>query len=321
MHRIVVGVDAGQARGPQVAPPARDPRPPLAVALGNRAFATLVARQRVTDRAAASPKLDYARAKRGNLRYAKPTSIGASSALGWEDKLSSHPRTAALAALWKAGDHDAFADAVAALQTGLGHRGKQVDGVLGPGTWARLTGLGEAMAGIDALTFKHSEELCYKASEERLKRGHQRATGKALELPEGATKSDFETIIAVHAHRMLDVDEAYRGAGAAGALVYAGLGTFVPEDEIWEGALAPGAALQVWRKRSSFELLRKGTITVKGKTRRLTEKDADFYGTSYVFVRYDTDTNERLLVRHFGRLEWVSKRDWAVWVAANPSAP
>ena len=70
---------------------------------------------------------------------------------------------------------------------------------------------------------------------------------------------------------------------------------------------------------SPSELLRKGTITVKGKTRRLREDDADFFGTSYVFVRYDTDTNERLLVRHFGRLEWVRKGNWAVWVAANPS--
>ena len=123
--------------------------------------------------------------------------------------------------------------------------------MLGPGTWARLTGLGEAIAGIDDVVFKHSDALCYKASEERIKRGYRRATGKAWELPEGATATDFETIIAVHAHRMLDVDEQYRGAGAAGALVYTGLCTFVPEEEIWAGALEPGAALQVWRHRKS----------------------------------------------------------------------
>jgi hypothetical protein len=296
----------------------------LASAVGNRAFTAWVARQTgggpiVAPKPPDRPKLDYARAKGQNERYAKPTTVAASSSLGWEDKLTSGPRTAALAPLWKAKEFDAFADAVAALQFDLGYRGKQIDGILGPGTWARLSGLGEAMAGISELVFKHSEDLCYKASEERIKRGYKRATGEAFELPEGATASAFETIIAVHAHRMLDVEERYRGAGAAGALVYSGLGTFVSEDDLWAGGLEPGAALQVWRYKSSFELLRKGTFTVKGKTRRLSENDADFYGTSYVFVRYDTASNERLLVRHFGRLEWVSKSDWAVWVAANPS--
>ena len=40
---------------------------------------------------------------------------------------------------------------------------------------------------------------------------------------------------------MLDVGEMYRGAGAAGALVYAGLGTFVGDEEMWTGGLQPGA--------------------------------------------------------------------------------
>jgi hypothetical protein len=42
-----------------------------------------------------------------------------------------------------------------------------------------------------------------------------------------------------------------------------------------------------------------------------------FGGTALVFVRYDTDTNERMLVRHFGRTEWMKRSDYGAWVAAN----
>jgi hypothetical protein len=312
--------------------PAPVPAPPplnaLAAAMGNRAFSALVARQMGDVKLAehkqevlAKLKLDYAKAEAQNKRYAKATTTGAPGSLGWEGKLAGVADGAALDALWKAGKHNEFADAVAALQYDLGDRGKSLDGILGPGTWARLGGLGEAMAGIDDVVFKHSEDLCYKASEERIKRGYKRATGESFELPEGADATSFETIIAVHAHRMLDVDEQYRGAGAAGALVYSGMGSFVSEGDIWAGRLKPGAPIQVWKHKGSYELLRKGEITKGGKTRRLREGDADFYGTSYVFVRYDTASNERVLVRHFGSLEWVSKGAWAVWVAANPALP
>ena len=116
---------------------------------------------------------------------------------------------------------------------------------------------------------------------------------------------------------MLDVDEQYRGTGAAGAIVYAGLGTFVPEADIWKGVLRPGAAIQVWADREAFDLLRVGETEEEGKKRRITANDANFFGTSLVFVRYDPNDPNRVLVRHFGRSEWMDKSRWAVWVAAN----
>jgi hypothetical protein len=97
------------------------------------------------------------------------------------------------------------------------------------------------------------------------------------------------------------------------------MGSFVAAGDMWAGGLQPGATIQVWKHKSAYELLRKGEITEGGKTRRLNDHDADFFGTSYVFVRYDTQNPERVLVRHFGGLEWVSKGQWAVWVAADPA--
>jgi hypothetical protein len=67
--------------------------------------------------------------------------------------------------------------------------------------------------------------------------------------------------------------------------------------------------------------MRAGQKKEHGKLRRINDSDGSFYGTSFVFVRYDTETNERMLVRHFGRTEWKSKSNFAVWVAANPVTP
>jgi hypothetical protein len=262
-------------------------------------------------------RLNYTKAEKQNKRYARPTTPGAPGALGWESKLDSVPDGATLAALWASGKYNEFADAVAALQLELGSREKDLDGILGPGTWARVGGVGEAMAGIDNVVHPQSEALCYKASEERIKRGAKMATGREFQLPEGATKSAFETIIAVHPGRMLDIEERYRATGAAGALVYSGLGSFVQANGIWANGLLPGATIQVWESKAAYDLLIKGETSATGQKRRLRSDDADFSGTSYVFVRYDTENPERILVRHFGRLEWVTKSDWAVWVAAN----
>lgn len=107
----------------------------------------------------------------------------------------------------------------------------------------------------------------------------------------------------------------------AGALVYAGLGEFVSESDIWAGKLQPGAVLQVWGSRDAYDLMRAGQKEENGKMRRINDSDASFYGTSFVFVRYDTETNERMLVRHYGGTEWKSKGSYDVWVAANPVTP
>ena len=55
-----------------------------------------------------------------------------------------------------------------------------------------------------------------------------------------------------------------------------------------------------------------------GKLRRLAGDDT-LYGTSFVFVRYDTENPKRMLIRHYGRTEWKDSTDYEVSVAANVS--
>jgi hypothetical protein len=261
-------------------------------------------------------KLDYKKAEGSNKTYAK-------RGPAWETKLATIAGGAYKAwhDLWSAGDYNGFADKVASYQIDLNLPEKQIDGVLGPGTWPRIAGLGEAMAGIEDVIWPESEYTCTTASIERIKRGVKLATGEAFELPEDKTATEFNIIAQTYVSRMLDIPVGYRGTGPAGALVYAGRGWLVPETDIWAGKLNPGAVLQVWGSRKDYELLRAGEIGKGDKKRRIRDSDASFYGTSFVFVRYDTETNERMLVRHYGRTEWKSKSSYDVWVAANPQTP
>lgn len=261
-------------------------------------------------------KLNYRSAERLNKSLAKPDS------LGWEDKLQTISGGAykSWTDLWKAGQYDDFADAVAQFQTASGFRKKDIDGVLGLGTWSKIAGLGEAIAGIQDVRWAKSEKTCTMATRERIVRGHKLATGKTFELTEDRSVQTFDVILQSMESRMADIDQEYRGAGAAGALVYAGLATFVNEADIWAGDLRPGAAMQVWGHRNAYDLLQAGEIkdARTGKSRRITRKDANFYGTSFVFVRYDDPAKPtRMLVRHFGFDEWKDPSDYEVWIAAN----
>lgn len=261
-------------------------------------------------------KLDYNKAEKGNKANAK-------NGPAWEHKLATAAggKYKAWSDLWVTGKLNAFADQVASFQIDVDVPEKSIDGILGPQTWARLAGLGEAMAGIEEVTWPKSETTCTVASEERIKRGYKLATGRTFELPEDKNASDFNVILQSINSRLLDEPEEYRGTGAAGALVYAGLGKFVSEADIWAGKLEPGAAIQVWGNRKDFDLMRAGRIKENGKWRRINDSDASFFGTSFIFIRYDTDTNERMLVRHFGGSEWKSKASFDKWVAANPVTP
>ena len=79
--------------------------------------------------------------------------------------------------------------------------------------------------------------------------------------------------------------------------------------------------MQTWIDPDAFEKIRKGTITEKGKERPLKKRDANFLGTSYVFLRYDDKVPGRIWVRHHWWVEDHDESDWAVWIAANPVAP
>jgi len=267
---------------------------------------------------AAPPTLKYKNAEKENKKYSQPDS------LGWESKLgrAAGGKYKAWLDLWKAGKFDEFADAVAQFQIEQGFKRKSIDGILGLGTWARVGGYGEAIAGITDVLWEKSETTCTIATEERIKRGYKLATGKEFQLPKDKSAKIFNVILQTIESRMGDVDEVYRGTGAPGAMVYAGFATIVNEADIWTGGLLPGAPMQVWRYRDSYNLLRKGVIEYKKKgvtrTRPLRSDDADFYGTSFVFARYDNPASPtKMLVRHFGSPEWHSKAEFEVWVGAN----
>jgi hypothetical protein len=285
----------------------------LASAIGNRAFCRLISRD--AKPAVKAPKLDYAEAEKQNRIYAAPATEKAIRGLGWESKLAALAPD--LDALWKAGRYNEFADGVAALQVQQGQKGKAIDGQLGPGTWSKLAGLGEAMASIPVV--RDTDDLCYMATQRRFEGGTPRATGSAFKLPKGTDKKVFDAIISTSIKDIKLVEAKYRATGAAGALVYAGKGTFVSEADIWAGKLKPGAAMQVWHDKSAYELLVKGETTDdKGKARAITKDDANFLGTSYTFIRYEGANHEKVVVRHHSGVEVHPKGDWAVWIAANP---
>jgi len=265
----------------------------------------------------AKPKINYKRAKRKNKYFANM------NVLGWGRKLSEVASGAYKnwETLWKGRNYNEFADAVAAYQVKQGWTGKKVDGVLDLKTWAQISGIGEAIAGIRKVRWEDSEYVCTTATAERIKRGHKLATGKPLKLSEDKTMSDYNAILQSSTARMLDVDVMYRGAGAAGALAYAGLGELLSEADIWAGKLKPGAAIQVWGSKKAYKLLRAGEIGKGKNKRRIRNTDATFYGTSFVFVRYDSKTSKRMLVRHYGSTEWKRKGSYAVWIAANLKNP
>jgi hypothetical protein len=293
-------------------------RAALASAIGNRAFCRLIARDdKVKAKPPAkAPKLDYAEAEKQNKQYAALATETSIWGLGWESKLAAVAPD--LDALWKAGSYNAFADAVAALQVKQGATGAAIDGKLGPGTWSKLAGLGEAMASIPVV--KDTEGLCYMATQRRFEGGTPRATGSSFKLPKGTSSKVFDAIISTSIKDIQLVDAQYRATGAAGALVYSGKGTFVSEADIWGGKLKPGAAMQVWADKAAYDLLVKGEATdAKGKARAITKDDANFRGTSYVFLRYEGANNEKVVVRHHSGVEVHPKSDWAVWIAANPS--
>ncbi len=277
-----------------------------------------IQREKKTAADAKPRKINYKNAETQNRSLSTPDS------LGWESKLESVAGGLYKGwfDLWKAGKYNEFADAVAQYQSDKGFKKDDVDGILGLGTWAKIGGYGEAVAGIQSVQWKRSKDTCTIASEERINRGHELATGKKFQLAKDKSQKTFNIILQSIEGRMGDIDEVYRGAGAAGAMVYAGLATYVPEADIWTGGLRPGAPMQVWGHKDAYNLLRKGVVEykVKGvtKTRPIKPNDANFYGTSFVFVRYDNPKNPtQMLVRHFDTPEWVSKTSYKVWVAAN----
>lgn len=244
---------------------------------------------------------DYEKAKRDNLYFAR-------SGPAWETKLAEirDGQYQSWHDLWAAGNYNRFALQVASFQSARGVPEDDIDGVLGPQTWAWVAGVGEAVASIERVVWPESEGTCTLAARERMLRGYQMATGESVVIPEGKSEHMAHWILHSRTEHMKDLLLEFRATGSAGLAVYLGLGEFVTEADIWAGKLKPGAVLQVWGSQKSYDSMRAATTSGE-----------KFYGTNFVFVRYDTETNERMLTRHMGETEWMSKSDYAVWIAAN----
>lgn len=239
------------------------------------------------------PKINYEDAWKANQRYA--------SLLGWDKQLAEFQP--ALASSWNSGNVNEFIDAVTAFQVDQGFKGRAVDGVVGPLTWDRLRPIGEVIA-AQGVSLEASKNVCTIATEERLKKGYKRATGEKLVTPE--ERSDFRIILQSDVSQLVEVDEKYRGTGAAGGLVYLGVGEFVSQDDIWnKRALKPGAAMQVWKKQSDLDNLKNGEAPKS-------------WGTSFVFLKYEGDDTMKVL--HYNRIDRMQKGDFEFWVGANLAA-
>lgn len=72
----------------------------------------------------------------------------------------------------------------------------------------------------------------------------------------------------------LEIPAPYLGAGAPGAIEWAGYGRVLDRHEIWAGRLKPGAVVQVWSTAAALDAVRHGAIPTD-------------WGHSVVFVSYE----------------------------------
>lgn len=104
----------------------------------------------------------------------------------------------------------------------------------------------------------------------------------------------------------------YRGKGNAGAITYAGMGTLVDWFGIWNGELRPGALIQVWRRRTDYELVVRG----------VNKKDFDPFGHSFIFMGYVRDEKNEIIgikIADQGYQDYrpLLPNDYEVWWAVN----
>src|SRR5215475_5508532 len=74
----------------------------------------------------------------------------------------------------------------------------------------------------------------------------------------------------------LNLPWVYRGAGAAGAMAYIGLGSLVDAAGIWAGKLQPGAVMQAWHiTEDYFRVMNGDPVVGDGEVH---------YGHSFIFL-------------------------------------
>ncbi|WP_445384916.1 hypothetical protein ACT6NV_13235 [Robiginitalea sp. IMCC44478] len=104
----------------------------------------------------------------------------------------------------------------------------------------------------------------------------------------------------------------YRGKGNAGAIAYAGMGTLIDKEGIWNGELRPGAPMQVWKDREDYEKVVRGANV----------KEFDPFGHSFIFISYVRDDENNIIGIRIADQGYQSYRplipnDYEVWWAVN----
>jgi hypothetical protein len=119
-----------------------------------------------------------------------------------------------------------------------------------------------------------------------------------------------------HAAEWAKAPPDYRGKGAAGAMVWKGMGTLVDSTGIWAGKLKPGAVLQTWEAPKAFDRVRDG-------------KSPGSIGHSFIFLNYIKKGSAitGIAVADQGQGAWsgdpMLRSEFSFWVGANltPAKP
>jgi hypothetical protein len=158
-------------------------------------------------------------------------------------------------------------------------------------------------------TRKEPGGRCYEACYNRVKEASRQVGG--LAVPSIDEETPFGRLWGSHIKdkkAWLDLPEKYRGKGAAGAMVYAGLGTLVDSDGIWAGKLEPGAVLQTWRVAGDYERVRDG------------DKPTDI-GHSFLFLNYvysgASVSGLAMADQGYQNGTPLVKGDYTYWIGAN----
>lgn len=152
---------------------------------------------------------------------------------------------------------------------------------------------------------KEPHGLCYAACYARVQRA---GAALGVAVPGWKDNSVFSalwgSLIAQPAWK--DVPDDYKGLGAAGAMVWAGLGTHVDEQAIWRGELEPGAVIQVWRTKAGYKDVKLGKPAL---------------GHSFIFLNYiysgSTITGMAIADQGYQSGDPLPKGEWGVWIGAN----
>lgn len=147
--------------------------------------------------------------------------------------------------------------------------------------------------------------LCYETCHARVKRA---AAAAGVTLPAWSDNSVFGamwgSLIAQPAWK--NVPDWYRGLGAAGAMIWAGQGTFVDTVGVWNGELEPGAVIQVWGTDADYDNVKKGQAA---------------YGHSFIFLNYvysgSVITGMAIADQGYQNGDPLARGDWGVWFGAN----